>query len=286
VILLRNVTKSYGADAVALDDVSLEVGAGECVVVVGPSGAGKTTLIRLLLAAEAPDAGELWVADHELTRLRRSAIPYLRRNLGIIRQEPRLLTHRSALENVAVGLEILGLPRREVVLRAYAALTAVGLNGRTDKTPAQLSGGEQQLVSFARALACDPAVLLVDEPTRALDSARSHSVLRLIQRANERGATVLITTHDPTVIAFAVTQGWRRAHLLSGRIASSAVSSPNPSVWPQENPMGELTGSYFVAKEPARANPPSAPTSTAAGETTIGGAIGSEPQRGENTSPN
>ncbi|MFI5288350.1 MAG: cell division ATP-binding protein FtsE [Polyangia bacterium] len=216
-IRLDGVWKSF-AGAVALRGVSMEVAAGDALLLTGPSGAGKTTLMRLLFAAERADRGEVQVAGRSLKRLRASSIPYVRRNIGVVFQDFKLLEDRSAVENVAVALEILELPRREVLKRAQAALEAVGLATRARTLASSLSGGEQQRVAVARAIAGEPSLLLCDEPTGNLDPERAHELLELLEGIHRRGTTLLVATHDPEVVDFGVEAGWRRARLCDGEL--------------------------------------------------------------------
>jgi cell division transport system ATP-binding protein len=195
VIDLEHVSKRYG-EAVVLDDVTLHVRAGELVFVTGASGAGKSTLLRLLFAAERPSSGVVRVAGRDVSRIRTSGIPYLRRNVGVVFQDFKLLRQRTAAENVALALEVLGARRQEIARRVGAALAEVGLAHRADALPERLSGGEQQRLAVARAIVGEPAVLLADEPTGNLDAAAAAEVLRLLLAAHARGTTVLVATHD------------------------------------------------------------------------------------------
>ena len=230
-IHLLNVSKTFGRGVVALRDVTLRMGRGELVLVTGPSGAGKTTLLRTIFAAERPDAGQILVAGRNICRLRRSSIPYLRRNIGVVFQDFKLLGDRSALNNVAVTLAIRGLPHQKVCRRSLEALEAVGLAEQARKSVSALSGGEQQRVAIARAVVGEPAILLADEPTGNLDPERSHDILDLLDRISRRGTTVLLATHDPMVMrSAACTQIVR---LQSGRVdavelgARAAVEPPS-----------------------------------------------------------
>ena len=200
-IQLYHVTKEYGGDLPALVDVNLEVGKGDFVYLTGPSGAGKSTLLRLLMAAEEPSAGQILVAGRNLGRLRASAVPYLRRNLGVVFQDFKLLAGRTAFDNVALALEVAGTPAREVRRKVLSVLARVGLEGREESRVERLSGGEQQRVAIARALVNDPQVLLADEPTGNLDADRTAEVMDLLTGANARGATVIVATHDPGILA-------------------------------------------------------------------------------------
>jgi cell division transport system ATP-binding protein len=216
-IRFDGVWKSF-AGVPALRGVSLSIADGDAVLLTGPSGAGKTTLLRLVFAAERADRGELFVAGRNVARLRRSSIPYVRRNIGVVFQDFKLLGDRSALANVAVALEILGLPRREVQARAEATLASVGLASRAGARADSLSGGEQQRVAVARALVGEPAILLCDEPTGNLDPERAFDLLQLLETIHGRGTTLLIATHDPTVVDFGIAAGWRRTRLVDGEL--------------------------------------------------------------------
>ena len=180
----------------ALSDVSFTVDKGEFVVLSGASGAGKTTLLRLLYADEQASEGEIEVAGFNVTRLRRSEVPLLRRSLGIVFQDAKLLSGRTVFENIAFVLRVLGTPRREITPRAFQALKAVGLSSRAQAYPAQLSQGEAQRAALARAIVKSPALLLADEPTGNLDEDMAGEILDLIKDIWSRGTTVLLATHQ------------------------------------------------------------------------------------------
>ena len=215
VIELYEVWKQYG-DLVALRDVSLKVAPGEVVMLSGPSGAGKSTLLRLLYASERADRGIVKVGGRDVGKLRHSAIPFLRRNIGVVFQDFKLLRDRSTGENVSIAVEVLGLSRREARDKTELALGAVGLGGRFDTPVARLSGGEQQRVAIARAIVATPEIVLADEPTGNLDPDRAGDLLELFDRQRGRGVTVVIATHDPDVVAFGAGRGWRRVMLDEG----------------------------------------------------------------------
>jgi cell division transport system ATP-binding protein len=229
VLEVAHVRKHYRG-ALALDDVSFHLNPGEMALVTGPSGAGKTTLMRLLQLAERPDAGQITVAGREVTHLRKSSLPFLRRNIGVVFQDFKLLRHLSALANVRVALDILGLPRREVEYRAREALEQVGLATRESTPAAQLSGGEQQRVALARALVGRPAILLCDEPTGNLDGATARGILELVGRAHDAGATIVVATHDPTVIDFCTLRNARRLSLAAGRLTTQVQLTALPTM--------------------------------------------------------
>jgi cell division transport system ATP-binding protein len=201
-IRLQHVSKVFGegpARVPALSDISFTVEKGEFVALNGASGAGKTTLLRLLYRDELPSEGEILVADRDVTRLRRSQISSLRRSIGVVFQDAKLLDGRTVFENVAFVLRVLGTPRREITPRAFAGLKAVGLSARAQAYPHQLSQGEAQRVSLARALVKSPALLLADEPTGNLDDEMGAEILDLLKEVWMRGTTVLLATHQARV---------------------------------------------------------------------------------------
>ena len=196
-IALSGVGKRYPGGLTALDDVSCEIGAGEMVFVTGHSGAGKSTLVKLIAAIERPTAGSIVVNGQNLAALRGSALPYLRRSLGLIFQDQKLLFDRSALENVLLPLAIIGTPIREATRRGQAALDKVGLLERARANPIALSGGEQQRLAIARAVVNRPAILIADEPIANLDAESAARILDIFGAFHQVGVTVLIATHDP-----------------------------------------------------------------------------------------
>ena len=195
------VSKRYPEGLEALSNVSFEISAGELVFITGHSGAGKSTLFRLLAAIERPTSGSIVVNGQNLAALRPGAIPYLRRNFGLVFQDQKLLFDRSVLDNVLLPLAIAGLPAREADRRARAALDKVGLRGREKANPIALSGGEQQRLAIARAVVNRPAILLADEPTANLDAESAAAILDIFLAFHQVGVTLVIATHDPQWMA-------------------------------------------------------------------------------------
>jgi cell division transport system ATP-binding protein len=198
-IQLFHVSKWYDRRS-ALCDISLHVGKGELVVLMGPSGAGKTTLLRLLFCAELPDEGQILVQDRNIARLKPSEVPYLRRTMGFVFQDFKLLPKKTVFENVALPLLVQGASAFETRRKVMEALKAVGVEHRKESRPASLSAGEQQRVSIARAIANGPFILLADEPTGNLDSELAAEILELFKVINARGTTVMIATHNRQVL--------------------------------------------------------------------------------------
>ncbi len=194
-IQLFRVTKYYEGVA-ALREVSFEVDKGEFVFVTGPSGAGKTTLLKIIFCAECADEGQIIIQGMNVFRIRPASIPYLRRNIGFVFQDYKLLPHKTVSENVAFALKVVGAPYGEIERRTYQALKKVGMESKRHLTPPKLSGGEQQRVAIARALVNEPQVLLADEPTGNLDPQSGQDVFRLFKEINMKGTTVVVATHD------------------------------------------------------------------------------------------
>jgi cell division transport system ATP-binding protein len=199
-IKLENVTKVYKGDVVALRDGSFEINKGEFVFLVGPSGSGKSTLLRLLNREERPQDGHIFVAGKDIGELSSWKIPYLRRNIGSIYQDYKLLPNKTVYENVAFALEVIGRPRHVIKTQVPAILELVGLSEKQRNYPHELSGGEQQRVSIARAFVNRPLILLADEPTGNLDPATSVGIMRLLDRINRTGTTVVMATHDRSIV--------------------------------------------------------------------------------------
>jgi cell division transport system ATP-binding protein len=245
VIQLINVTKRFG-QLTALHKVSLQIEEGAFIILSGPSGAGKTTLLRTIFAAERPDEGQVLLAGREISRLQRGSIPLLRRSFGVVFQDFKLLKQRTALQNVAVTLEIQALPYKRVAQRSLLALSAVGLENRAHERVISLSGGEQQRVAIARAMAGSPSILLADEPTGNLDPERSHDILDLLQLEARRGTTVILATHDPMVVQHAAAD--RVILMDQGSIVGSmagggaAIEPPRHAVEPTPQVQAALVG--------------------------------------------
>lgn len=200
-ILFDHVTKVYAnQQRPALDDVSLEIEKGEFVFLVGPSGSGKSTFLRLVLREEQPTKGQVWVLGKELNRLSNWKIPALRRQIGTVFQDFRLLPNKTVFDNVAFALEVIGKPRSTVQRIVPDVLELVGLEGKEGRMPDELSGGEQQRVAIARAFVNKPAILIADEPTGNLDPATSEGIMKLLERINRTGTTVVMATHDAAIV--------------------------------------------------------------------------------------
>jgi len=201
VITLRNVTKSYKTSTrPALDNVSADIAKGEFLFIIGPSGSGKSTFMRLLLKEERPTSGEISVADFRVDRLAARKVPKLRQRIGCVFQDFRLLQQKTVEQNVAFALEVIGKNRKFINRAVPEALDLVGLSGKSDRLPSELSGGEQQRVAIARAFVNRPLVLLADEPTGNLDPDTSQDIMTLLERINRTGTTVLMATHDNHIV--------------------------------------------------------------------------------------
>jgi cell division transport system ATP-binding protein len=199
-IRLEGVTKIYKDSVVALDAVSVEIAKSEFVFVVGPSGSGKSTMIRLLLKEEPPTKGEIYVAGKNIGRLSAWKVPYLRRNIGTVFQDFKLLPDKTVFDNVAFALDVIGKPRHVIQARVPEMCELVGLGKKLNSYPNELSGGEQQRVSIARAFVNRPLILMADEPTGNLDPATSLGIMKLLDRINRTGTTVLMATHDNAIV--------------------------------------------------------------------------------------
>jgi cell division transport system ATP-binding protein len=199
-IVFESVTKVYEPDVVALREVSLVIEKGEFVFVVGASGSGKSTMMRLLLKELEPTRGRITVGGRELQRLKRSRVPMLRRNIGCVFQDFKLLPNRSAFENVAYALKVQGAARRDIRLKVPEVLGLVGLTHKGSSFPHELSGGEQQRVSIARSMVNHPPLLICDEPTGNLDPDTSVGIMQLLYRINRTGTTIVMATHDREMV--------------------------------------------------------------------------------------
>ncbi len=199
-ILLENVRKLYPPDTVGLDNISLEIQPGDFVSIVGQSGAGKTTLAKLLMAEEQPSQGRILIGDWDITRIRSRDIPELRRQIGVIFQDYKLLLQKTVYENVAFALEVAGTKSKRIKEVVPQVLKIVGLHDKHHRFPLQLSGGEQQRVVIARALVHRPKILLADEPTGNLDTLNTQEIMDLLVKINAFGTTVVLVTHDREVV--------------------------------------------------------------------------------------
>jgi len=196
---VNNVSKSFG-NIVALEDISFDVDPGEFVFLTGPSGSGKTTLLRLILRELLPDTGEIYLEDQDITQLRLREVPALRQQIGTVFQDFKILNERTVRENVEVALAVIGLDKNEWRDRVDHVANLVGLSNRVDLFPSQLSGGELQRVSLARALVVNPKIILADEPTGNLDWETSERIMQLFEKINQEGKTILMATHNQNII--------------------------------------------------------------------------------------
>ncbi len=219
-IEVYHVSKSFQGRQ-ALQDINLKIDKGEFVYLTGASGAGKTTLLRLIFRAETPDEGHVLVNNQNLTELKESAVPYLRRSMGIIFQDFRLLPRKTVFENVAITLKVVGLSEGLLRGKVFEALRLVGLDGLQKALPSTLSAGEQQRVCLARAIVNDPLILLADEPTSNLDAALSIEILELLKAVNLRGTTVIVATHNANLIG---RQRRRTVVLHQGRVLEATAA--------------------------------------------------------------
>lgn len=199
-IVLKDVVKEYRDDVKALDGVSLTIEKGEFVFFVGPSGAGKSTLVKLLLKELDPTSGNIRVHNIKLEDVHKRSVPYLRRKLGVVFQDFRLLTNKTVYENVAFAMEIIGASKREIRKQVPTILSVVGLSDKQKNYPHELSGGEQQRVSIARAMINNPPILIADEPTGNLDPETSWEIMKILRQINRTGTTILMTTHNKEIV--------------------------------------------------------------------------------------
>ena len=199
-IHMKDVMKVYDNGAVALNNINVDIGKGEFVFLVGPSGAGKSTFIKMLFREILPTSGILTVNGRDVIRMARIEVPYLRRSLGVIFQDYRLLTDKTVYENIAFAMEVIEAPRRLMQRSVNSVLDIVGLRDKYKCFPTQLSGGEQQRVAIARAIVNNPAIVIADEPTGNLDPDTSWEIMDIFQRINASGTTIVMATHDKTIV--------------------------------------------------------------------------------------
>lgn len=197
---MAGISKIYGNGSVALSDITVNIDKGDFVFVVGPSGAGKSTFIKLIFREELPTSGDLTVGEFDVVAMKPAEVPYLRRGLGIVFQDFRLLPNKTVYENVAFAMEVIEAPRREIQKRVHHVLDLVGLKHKARTYPAHLSGGEQQRVAIARAIVNNPLVVIADEPTGNLDPDTSWDIMMIFERINRAGTTIVMATHDKPVV--------------------------------------------------------------------------------------
>ncbi|HKO56238.1 MAG TPA: cell division ATP-binding protein FtsE [Thermoanaerobaculia bacterium] len=233
-----HVTKKFDRYSTALHDVTFHVEKGDFVFLTGPSGAGKSTLLKLILRQMVPSDGQIIVNGRNLTAMRRSHLPYFRREIGMVFQDFKLIERMTVFENLSFILTVLNVPPREHKKKAYQALRAVSLHHKLNAYPPQLSGGEQQRVAIARALINDPLILIGDEPTGNLDPDLSHDIVQIFSEANLRGSTILLATHDRDLIQ---SSGRRVITLEHGRITEE--KAPQPEKLPRPDALFGLASS-------------------------------------------
>ncbi len=286
-IRFQNVTKTYKNGTVALRDVSIEIEKQEFVFLVGASGSGKTTLIRLLLREELPDSGRIWEAGRDIVHLPKWRVPYLRRNIGCVFQDFRLLPNKTVFENVAFALEVIGRPKHVVANQVPQVLELVGLAKKRDNLPSELSGGEQQRVAVARAFVNRPLILLADEPTGNLDPSTSQGIMQLLDRINRTGTTVVVATHDEVLVNWMrrrvieldrgtiVRDQARGVYGIEGSPAATLSPAATPSPLPTASPAATLTPA--ATPSPAPTSSPPAAAGPAAAASTVGSPSGRVP---------
>lgn len=261
-IRLQNVTKVFDEATVAVRDVTLDISKGEFVFLVGPSGSGKSTIIRLLLREEVPTEGDIWVAGKHASRMAGWKVPRLRRSIGTVFQDFKLLPNKTVFENVAFALEVTGRSRSVIHTQVPQVLKLVGLSAKADRYPRQLSGGEQQRVSLARAFVNRPLILLADEPTGNLDPATSVGIMRILDRINRTGTTVVMATHDHAIVDAmrkrvvqldrgAVVRDESRG--VYGRRSETAEPDPTDTAPATVAPAAEAPGEELEVSEPVAA---------------------------------
>ncbi len=285
-IRFQNVTKTYKNGTVALRDVSIEIEKQEFVFLVGASGSGKTTLIRLLLREELPDSGRIWEAGRDIVHLPKWRVPYLRRNIGCVFQDFRLLPNKTVFENVAFALEVIGRPKHVVANQVPQVLELVGLAKKRDNLPSELSGGEQQRVAVARAFVNRPLILLADEPTGNLDPSTSQGIMQLLDRINRTGTTVVVATHDEVLVNWMrrrvieldrgtiVRDQARGVYGIEGSPAATLSPAATPSPLPTASPAATLT-------PPAAAGPAAAASTVGSPSGRVPAVAGARRARGQ-----
>lgn len=226
-IEFQGVYKTYGTGSHALEDVNLHIDDGEFAFIVGASGAGKSTFLKLIMREETPTSGEVIINNYRLTRLRRKDIPYFRRTMGIVFQDFRLINTMTVFDNVAFSMHVVGKKKREINRRVRHVLNLLDLEGKANRYPLELSGGEQQRVGLARALVNNPRLIIADEPTGNVDPQMSYDIVEMLTRINEKGTTVLMVTHDHELVR---RFGHRVITLEKGHIVSDTAMPPRPEV--------------------------------------------------------
>jgi len=216
-IQMIDVHKNYQKDFSAIRGISLQIEKGEFVFITGPSGAGKTTLLKLIYCEEKADQGQILVHGKDVSRLSKGSVPYLRRNIGVVFQDFKLIRSKSVFDNIAFALRVIGTPKHEMKRRAWDVLRRVGLQHKINNYPLHLSGGEQQRVAIARAVVNDPVILLADEPTGNLDTAVADEIMELLNEIHLRGTTVVMATHN---MDFVKRMNKRVIHMKSGKCMS------------------------------------------------------------------
>lgn len=199
-VRFKNVTKRYPNGTLALSKINISIAKGEFVFVVGQSGSGKTTMVKLILKEEDPTEGEILVSDYKVSSMKSNQIPYLRRSLGVVFQDFRLLPNKTVYENIAFAMYITEALPKEIRRQVPMALALVGLSRKANMYPSQLSGGEQQRIVLARAIVNNPAILVADEPTGNLDPDTAWDIMRLLTEINQRGTTVIVATHEKSIV--------------------------------------------------------------------------------------
>lgn len=223
-IQFYNVSKTYSNGVKALNDISLKIDRGEFIFLMGASGAGKSTLIKMLFREEVPTRGQIFVASRSIVRMKRNEVPLLRRNIGIVFQDFKLLENKTVSENVAFAMQVVGASKQDIKRRVPEVINMVGLKGREKSFPGQLSGGEQQRVGIARAIANQPLMLIADEPTGNLDMDTSQDIMNLLYDINRKGTTIIMATHAREL----VNNAHRRTITLeAGRIISDIRAGEN-----------------------------------------------------------